>query len=85
MKKLYTVRDVLAGFGVQAGVPAILDLPNDQVAIRVLKGSVVAGAQPNIFNTNAEDKELWCIGEFDEQTGKIKSCEPYQLNKAHRT
>lgn len=82
MKKLYTIRDVLAGYGVQNGIPAILDMPNDQFALRVLKGSCVAGATANAFNTNAEDKELWCVGEFDELTGKIKPCEPYLVGKA---
>lgn len=82
MKKLYTIRDVLTGFGVQNGVPAIIDLHNDQEAIRVVKGSCVASAQPNALNTNAEDKELWCIGEFDERTGKITACEPYLVAKA---
>lgn len=82
MKKLYTVRDVLAGFGVQNGVPAVLDLPNDQVAIRMLKGSCAKGAQANVLNTNPEDKELWCIGEFDEQTGRIKAIDPYLVGKA---
>ena len=82
MKKLYTVRDVLAGFGTIVGAPALFDLPNDQIALRVLKGSCVAGAQPNAFNTNPEDKELWCVGEFDERTGKIIPCEPYLIGKA---
>lgn len=82
MRKLYTIRDVLIGYGTIRGVPAILDLANDQEAIRMLKGSCVQGAQANAFNTNAEDKELWCVGEFDEQTGKIKPCEPYLVGKA---
>lgn len=82
MKKLYTIRDVLAGYGVQSGIPAIMDLPNDKVAERVLKGSCARGAQANALNTNAEDKELWCIGEFDERTGVITPCEPYLVGKA---
>lgn len=80
--KLYTIRDVLAGYGVQPGVPAILNLPNDDVAIRVLKGSVAEGAKPNVLNTNIEDKELWCVGEFDEKTGRIKPCDPYLVGRA---
>lgn len=74
MKNLYTIRDVLIGFGIQS--PAVIDLPNDQVAKRVVAGSVAKGAQPNILNSNPEDKELWCIGSFDENTGKIVACEP---------
>ena len=41
MRKLYTVRDVLIGYGCCRGVPALLDLANDQEALRVLKGSCV--------------------------------------------
>jgi len=74
MKKLYTIRDVKAGYGVTQGVPAIIDLPNDQVAIRVLKGSVAKGQKPNALNIYPEDKELWCVGEFDDLTGRIKPC-----------
>lgn len=75
--KLYTIRDVLAGYGVQPGVPAILNLPNDELMIRVIKGSVQEGCQPNALNTNIEDKEVWCIGEFDDKTGRITPCDPY--------
>lgn len=82
MRKLYAVKDVLAGFVTFPGVPAIIDLPNDQVALRMLKGSCVKGAQPNVLNTNAEDKELWCVGEQDEKTGKITPCEPYLIGRA---
>lgn len=82
MKKLYTVRDVLTGYGVQNGIPAIIDLHNDQEALRVVKGSCAAGASSNALNTNAEDKELWCVGEFDERTGEITPCKPYLVAKA---
>lgn len=82
MRKLYTVRDVLCGYGCIRGIPAVIDLCNDQEAIRMVKGSLVRGAQPNALNTNAEDKELWCVGEFDEKTGNIKACQPYLVAKA---
>ena len=71
MKKLYTIRDVKAGYGVTLGVPAILDMPNDEYARRVLKGSCAKGQKANALNTYPEDKELWCIGEFDDLTGRI--------------
>ncbi len=74
MRNLYTIRDVLIGFGLAQ--PAIIDLPNDEVARRVVKGSVAKGAAPNYLNANPEDKELWCIGEFDERTGQIKAIKP---------
>ena len=81
-RKLYTVRDVLVGYGCVLGSPAILDLPNDEVAIRVLTGSCAENAQPNALNVNPEDKELWCIGEFDQDTGKLTAIEPYLVGKA---
>ncbi len=83
MKRLYVIRDRLAGFGVvPTGVPAIIDMPSDAFALRLLKGSVAKGQQPNLLNTNAEDKELWCVGELDELTGKIAACEPYLIGRA---
>lgn len=77
MKKLYTIRDVKASYGCENGVPAIIDCPNDEVMIRIVKGSVAAGQKPNALNVYPEDKEVWCVGEFDERTGKISSCDPY--------
>jgi len=82
MKKLYTIRDVKAGYGIEPGVPSILDMPNDEFAIRLLKGSVAPGQKANALNTFPEDKELWCVGEFDERTGKITSCDPYLVGRA---
>lgn len=83
MKRLYVIRDRLAGFGiVPTGVPAVLDMPSDAYALRMLKGSVAKGQQPNLLNTNAEDKELWCVGELDELTGKIEAFEPYLIGRA---
>ena len=82
MKKLYTIRDVKAGYGVTLGVPAILDMPNDEYARRVLKGSCAKGQKANALNTYPEDKELWCIGEFDDLTGRISPVEPYMVGRA---
>lgn len=82
MRKLYTIRDVKAGYGSENGVPAILDMPNDQYALRVLKGSCAPGQKPNALNTFPADKELWCIGEFDTQTGVIEPCRPYLVGRA---
>lgn len=82
MKKLYTIRDTLAGYGCIPGVPAIIEMPTDDYAIRVVKGSVAKDQKPNAFNTNPEDKELWCVGEFDEKTGQITACQPRLVCKA---
>lgn len=81
-KKLYTIRDVLVGYGAVLGTPAILDIPNDQAAKRVVAGCCMEGAQANALNTNPEDKELWCIGEFDQDTGIITPCTPYLVCRA---
>lgn len=82
MKKLYCVRDVKAGFGVTQGVPAVIDMPNDEYARRVLKGSCAKGQKPNALNIYPEDKELWCIGEFDDLTGRLTPIEPYMVGRA---
>lgn len=45
---------------------------NNQTAVR----SFTNGANDTIkneINTNPEDKELWRVGEFDDQTGEIKA------------
>lgn len=80
MTKLYVIRDTLAGYGISS--PKVIDMPTDEYAIRVLRGSVAKGQKPNFLNTNPEDKELWCVGEFDELTGRIKACEPYLIGRA---
>lgn len=82
MKKLYAIRDVLAGFGSIPGLPVIIDGPTDSFMIRVVKGSVAKGQKPNVFNVNPEDKELWCVGEFDQDTGVITAIKPYLVCKA---
>ena len=82
MKKLYVIRDIKAGFGVTPGVPAILDMPNDEFAIRVVKGSCAKGQKPNALNVYPEDKELWCVGEFDDLTGVITPCVPRMVCRA---
>lgn len=74
MRKLFVIRDVLVGYGVQS--PAILDVPNEAVLERLIKGSMTPGARPDLLNTNPEDKQIWLVGEFDETTGKIFACEP---------
>lgn len=68
--KVYAVKDVAAGefmspFYVQ----------NDLMLKRVVKQAVNAEKQ-NVFNEFPEDKQVYCLGEFDSSTGKITSCEP---------
>ena len=80
--KLYTIRDVLVGYGVIQGLACIINFENDVVALRALKESMFPGQKPNAFNVHPEDKELWRVGEFDQQTGKIIACEPVLIGKA---
>lgn len=80
--KLYSVRDVLAGFGVEPGLPVVINGHNDEYMKRVVAGSVAKNQKPNVFNVNPEDKELWCVGSFDQETGVITPCKPYLVCKA---
>lgn len=80
--KLYTIRDVLVGYGVIQGLSAVINFENDEVALRALKESMFPGQKPNAFNVHPEDKELWCVGEFDPKTGKILSIEPKLIGRA---
>ena len=50
----------------------IIYLHNDGEAIREFTNAANA-KEKNIINTNPEDKEIWKLGEFDDQTGEITS------------
>ena len=65
MTKLYSIKDTKIGF------MAPLVQQNNAVAIRTFKNMRNA-SQPNAVNTNPEDKELWELGVYDEETGEIK-------------
>lgn len=62
---LYSVRDDLVGFG----APFLAQ--SDAVAMRMFKGSAQA-SEPNVVNTYPENKSLWIVGSFDDQTGKVE-------------
>lgn len=80
MLKLYVIRDVLVGFGVKHSYnPVIIDCPNDDVMLRTIKASLSNGAKPNELNICPEDKEVWCVGSFNQETGEIVPCKPYCL------
>lgn len=81
-KKIYVVRDVLVGYACISGAEVLILLNNDEVALRVVRGSLAEGAQANALNVNPEDKELWCVGEFNQDTGKIVPSEPRLVAKA---
>lgn len=62
--QLYAIKDTLIGFTQPF---AMHSKPH---AIRQFTNSVNAG-QNNEANVNPEHKELWYIGEYDDQTGHI--------------
>lgn len=62
---LYSIKDTIVG---QFMSPAQFN--NDNEAIRAVKYSLKS---INNLSTNCKDYELWCIGEYDTETGIIKS------------
>lgn len=64
--KIYCVKDVLVGFK-----PPFV-APNDNFAIRMLS-QLVNDINSNDIKTNPKDYQLFCIGEFDDQTGEFVS------------
>ncbi len=64
--KIYSIKDTKIGF------MNPFYLQNDAVAIREFSNAALE-KQPNAVNTNAEDKELWCLGSFNQETGAIIS------------
>lgn len=64
--KIYAIKDAKIGF------MQPFYLQNDGVAVREFTNARNEVAK-NIVNTNPEDKELWCLGEFDDTTGQISS------------
>lgn len=63
---LYSVKDTLVGFSQP------FCSVNDATALRMFISSVRSKEQ-NACNTFPENKELWKLGDIDDQTGKIKS------------
>lgn len=61
---LYSVKDI------KISMMTPFSEHSDNTAIRLFTNSKKAET-PNAVNTNPEDKELWKIGTFDDQTGKI--------------
>ena len=69
MLKIYSIKDVKAGF------MNPIYLLNDEIAIRSIK-KAANDVQPNAVNDFPEDKELWYLGTFDEDTGLISAVQP---------
>lgn len=70
MIKIYTVYDMVADVYSQP-----FYLKNNEIAKREIRNLVNDNQQPNLFNTNIEDKILYLIGEFDENKALIKPIE----------
>ncbi len=64
--KIYAIKDTKIGY------MNPFYLQNDGVAVREFTNGR-NDTQKNVINTNPEDKELWCLGEYDDQTGVIIS------------
>lgn len=69
MLKIYSIKDTKAGF------MNPIYLQNDEIAIRSIK-KAANDVQPNAVNDFPEDKELWYLGTFDEDTGLISAVQP---------
>ena len=75
MLKIYAIKDVKAGF------MNPFYLQNDEIAIRSFK-KAANDVQSNAVNDFPEDKELWYLGTYDEDTGLITGEQPKFLIKA---
>ena len=64
--KIYAIKDTKVGF-MQPFYQA-----NNAVAIRSFTNAVNSD-QTNNINQNMDDMELWLLGEFNDDTGEIKS------------
>lgn len=67
--KIYCVKDTKVGF------MSPFTMNNDELCLREARVAV-NDSRPNVVNTNLEDKEIWCLGEFDDTTGVIKGVTP---------
>lgn len=66
--KLYAIKDTLVGFMTPYAQH------NDAYAKRAF-ANAVNDIKPNNINVNPEDKQLYYVGEFDEDTGALIPCE----------
>lgn len=63
---IYALKDVKCGF------MNPMTFKNDELANRAYK-NMLADNQPNLVTMNPEDFELWCLGNYDQDSGIIKS------------
>ncbi len=76
ISKIYAIKDTKIGF------TAPFVMQNDAVAVRAFSGMAQA-QQPNQVNTYPDDKELWTMGEYNDQTGEITATQPKYIAKAN--
>ena len=74
--KIYAIKDTKIGF------TAPFVMQNDAVAVRAFSG-MAQSQQPNQVNTYPDDKELWTMGEYNDQTGEIIPTKPKYVAKAN--
>ena len=67
MIKIYSILDKIPGVYSNP-----FYLKSNAVALREIKYLINEDKQQNIFNTNIKDKALYCLGQFNEETGIIK-------------
>ena len=74
-QNIYAIKDTMVGFMTP------YCQPNDGYAKRAFSNAAT-DLKPNQINQNPEDKELYFIGEFDEETGIITPANPKYLARA---
>lgn len=68
---VYCMRDSMTGF-----LTPTFDY-SDSTAIRNF--SFAMNRKDTLFNANPKDYDLFCVGSFDSDTGKIEACVPRQV------
>lgn len=76
--KIYSIKDTTIGSFMNP-----FYLQNDNVAIREFSNVIKYAPAENNIKRNAKDMELFCLGEFDEESGIIKSEINFLVNGAN--
>lgn len=54
-------------------MPTLMLFRNDELALRAIGAAFNGGQLGGLFGKYPEDFEIYCLGEFDQNTGLIKS------------
>lgn len=65
--KIYVLKDLKSDY-----LNSLMVMANDDLAKRAYHNTLM-DKQPNMVNMNPQDFELYCLGEYDVQSGIIKS------------